>query len=148
MIRVLCHTYGVGVFEGVEFREETVSGVRVGVAHTDDRKALAWFERRPQFTVEWGDEPPQRPADTTPELVDLSTLTVPQLREYAAENGIELGDASKKADILAAIQAGTANPEEEDTEPTDADEPPAGVGEEEADPTEGAEPPVEGADAE
>lgn len=32
--------------------------------------------------------------------------TVPRLQEYAAVKEIDLGDATKKADILAAIQAG------------------------------------------
>ncbi|MGS2805336.1 hypothetical protein [Nocardia sp. MW-W600-9] len=32
--------------------------------------------------------------------------TVPRLQEYAAAKEIDLGDATKKADILAAIQAG------------------------------------------
>lgn len=34
----------------------------------------------------------------------LNTLTVPQLKELAAERGIDLGDATKKADIIAAIE--------------------------------------------
>ena len=36
---------------------------------------------------------------------DLEALTVPKLKAYAAEKQIDLGDASSKADILAAIKA-------------------------------------------
>lgn len=40
--------------------------------------------------------------------VDLSKMNVADLKAYAEANGIDLGDASKKADILAAIQAAEA----------------------------------------
>lgn len=42
------------------------------------------------------------------EEVDFSGMTVPELKEYAASNGIDLGDARKKADILEAIQNANA----------------------------------------
>lgn len=103
MARVTCHAYSTGVFEGVEFREETVDGVRVGVAHTDDAAALRWFGSRRQFTVEYGDEPPAPPVDAVMDAPALETLTVAQLREYATENGIDLGNHAKKAEIVAAI---------------------------------------------
>lgn len=105
MIRVICHTYPVAVFEGVEFREENVGGLKVGVAHVPraNRSALKWFDRRSQFTVEWGDAPPPPPPEVTTPTPDLAALTVAQLREYAAENGIDLGTATRKADILAAV---------------------------------------------
>lgn len=35
----------------------------------------------------------------------LDSMTVAKLKEYAETNGIELGDTTKKADILAAIKA-------------------------------------------
>lgn len=34
---------------------------------------------------------------------DLSGMTVAQLKQYAAEKGIDLGDASKKEEILAVL---------------------------------------------
>ncbi|MER2061406.1 MAG: Rho termination factor N-terminal domain-containing protein [Aerococcus urinaeequi] len=50
------------------------------------------------------------------ELVDdqadepLDKKTIPELRSYAAENGIDLGELTKKGDILDAIlKAGEAN---------------------------------------
>lgn len=38
------------------------------------------------------------------EGVNLKTMTVPDLRAYAETNGIDLGEATRKADILAAIE--------------------------------------------
>jgi hypothetical protein len=35
--------------------------------------------------------------------VDLSAFTVSELQQYAADNSIDLGDAKKRADIVAAI---------------------------------------------
>lgn len=35
---------------------------------------------------------------------DLSALTVEKLKELASARGVDLGDASKKADIIAAIE--------------------------------------------
>lgn len=37
--------------------------------------------------------------------VDLQSLTLPKLKAYAKGKGIDLGDASSKADVLDAIQA-------------------------------------------
>lgn len=34
----------------------------------------------------------------------LDSMTVPELKDFATENGIELGEATKKADIIAVIQ--------------------------------------------
>ena len=39
------------------------------------------------------------------ERVDFDGMKVAELKAYAEENGIELGEATKKADILAAIKA-------------------------------------------
>ncbi len=35
--------------------------------------------------------------------VNLSEMTVAQLKEYALENGVDIGKATKKADIIKAI---------------------------------------------
>ena len=39
---------------------------------------------------------------------DLDAMTVPKLREFAEENGIELGEATKKPEIRAKIDASLA----------------------------------------
>ncbi|WP_101466753.1 hypothetical protein [Nocardia fluminea] len=48
-------------------------------------------------------------ATQDPEAEPSDAWTVPRLQEYAAAKQIDLGDATKKADILAAIQAGREN---------------------------------------
>jgi len=51
------------------------------------------------------DEPDDKP-DDEPEADDgdLKKLTVDQLKGLAAERGVDLGDATKKADIIAALE--------------------------------------------
>lgn len=52
----------------------------------------------------------------------IESLSVPELREHAAANDIDLGDAKKKADILAAIAAHPtppADPPSDTTPPSD-----------------------------
>ncbi len=63
-----------------------------GVFETND-EALALKLKDLGHTVEGG-------ADARP----LDKLRMDELKSYAAERGIELGDASSKADILKAIQ--------------------------------------------
>ena len=63
-----------------------------GVGETSDEKAIGQLKRL-GYTVE--DESDEAP---------LAKLTVDELKAHAAEAGIDLGDASKKADIRAAIE--------------------------------------------
>lgn len=42
------------------------------------------------------------------QVVPLDELTVPELRSYAEQQGIDLGEARLKADIVAAIRAGAS----------------------------------------
>lgn len=46
------------------------------------------------------------PATNEP-VGDLSDLTVPELKSYAEESGVDLSGADKKADIVAAIKKET-----------------------------------------
>lgn len=45
------------------------------------------------------------------EAAELSFLTIEQLKAYAADNGISLGKATKKAEIIALIEAAEAGGE-------------------------------------
>ncbi|MDF2563685.1 MAG: hypothetical protein K0Q53_80 [Massilibacillus sp.] len=40
--------------------------------------------------------------------IDVDNMTVVQLKEYATTNGIDIGDATKKEDILAVIKTAEA----------------------------------------
>ncbi len=56
-------------------------------------------------------EDPGELADIDNTVSILDGMTVAQLKEYAANNGIDLGGATRKADILAAIEAAGAGKE-------------------------------------
>lgn len=47
----------------------------------------------------------QDPQDNKPGATEIGDLTVPQLREMAAARNIDLGDVTKKDDIIARIKA-------------------------------------------
>lgn len=56
----------------------------------------------------YGDEPEDEPKDSADEsgdIPDLSDMTVPQLKEKAAQMGIEVPNGAKKDDIRALIEA-------------------------------------------
>lgn len=44
---------------------------------------------------------------STPETKDVSKMNVPQLKKYAKEHGIDIGEATKKAEILPIIEKAT-----------------------------------------
>lgn len=76
-----------------------------GVGETDDENAISYFERH-------GYEVSGTPAPTpeAPEGEPSDKWTNDQLKAYAAEKEIDLGDASKKVDILAAIELAAEAP--------------------------------------
>lgn len=80
-----------GIVAGVHFAD--------GKAETDDESAIQYFERQ-GYGV---NRPAEKPDEQTP-AGNLSDLSVPKLRDYAKDKGIDLGEASRKADILAAIE--------------------------------------------
>ncbi|MFE2994269.1 hypothetical protein ACFXG4_04965 [Nocardia sp. NPDC059246] len=53
----------------------------------------------------WAAEPDPEPAQQVPDKEPDESWTLPQLREYAAGKHIDLGAATKKPDVLAAILA-------------------------------------------
>ncbi|MGW4119883.1 hypothetical protein [Nocardia sp. NPDC004711] len=53
----------------------------------------------------WAAEPDPEPAQQVPDQEPDESWTVPQLRQYAAGKHIDLGNATKKPDVLAAILA-------------------------------------------
>ena len=56
----------------------------------------------------WADAPVAPKAPVTPEGEPTADWKVDQLKAYAAERGIDLGEASKKADIVEVIAAAQA----------------------------------------
>ena len=58
--------------------------------------------------------------ETGEEGFNLDGMTVAQLKDFAKENGIDIGDATKKQDIVAAIMAAAEPDESEGLPPIDA----------------------------
>lgn len=61
------------------------------------------FQRRRR--VQAALEVAKKQQDETPEVKPIDKMTIAELKSYAEQNAIDLGDASKRADILAVIQA-------------------------------------------
>lgn len=76
-----------------------------------------------RFTAGWTREG-AKPSGSKPVVVQSATpdesWTVKNLTKFAGDNGIELGKASNKADILAAIAAGPAKPADSGNDWSDA----------------------------
>ena len=89
-----------GTIAGVEFVD--------GKGETDHEGALAYFARH-GYTVDLGE-----PVVVIPEGVPSEDWKVDQLLAYAEENSIDLGDAKKKADIVAVLTAPPATDGEGD----------------------------------
>ena len=49
-------------------------------------------------------EAPKQPEEENQEAPDLESMTIAQLKAYAEDKGIDLGEATKKAEILAVIK--------------------------------------------
>ncbi|WP_067198918.1 hypothetical protein [Microbacterium sp. XT11] len=64
---------------------------------------------------------PGSPAPAEQETVDISKLKVDELKAYAEEHGIDLGDAKKKADILTVIETATSSEEDANADADDAE---------------------------
>jgi hypothetical protein len=60
-------------------------------------------------------------ADVEPEPETLEPMTIAELRTLADERGIDLGDARRKADIIAAIELAEESPVEPTTLKEEAD---------------------------
>lgn len=99
--------------------------IKTGVGTYVDRKGLHQFglmgaevdvhvddlERFDRFNVGPAPEPEPEPAnsaDVFPEGAPEESWKVDELKAFADANGVDLGDATRKADILAALNAAQA----------------------------------------
>ena len=62
-------------------------------------------EVREGWVLDWYREHGYKVTEKEPVVKTIDDMTVQELKAYAEENGIDLGDASKKEDILAVIKA-------------------------------------------
>lgn len=95
-----------------------------GAGETDNPNLLAWFESK-GYEVQRAEEEQKD--------IPIEKMTVSQLKDYAKQNNIELGEATKKEDILQAIQQQGQNDEDnqqndqgDQGQPNGNDQPPAG----------------------
>lgn len=70
-----------------------------GIGECTDPHLISWFKAKGYEVVE--------------ENTELDEMTVKELKEYAETNEIDLGNATKKADILAKILETEEEPEKE-----------------------------------
>lgn len=77
------------------------------VVDLPDDVAEALVESAPkEFAYVMPDDAPVVPAETEAPAESLEEMTVAQLQQLAADNGIAVAKSAKKADIIAAINAG------------------------------------------
>lgn len=101
-------TYNKG--ECMVWTDETVRrALRDGITHGPDVLPDAWELVPDLYTEE--PEAPDLTEEASNTVSILDGMTVAQLKEYADNQGIALGGATKKADIRAAIEAAEAGKE-------------------------------------
>lgn len=112
--RLLCQRYNVNALDGGELsaglvaaRAGNLSPLRVAL---DARELYRWTDAIYE-ALDAQDEP-----TSEPQAEGIETRTIAELRQFAADNGIDLGDAKRKGDILAAIELAQEEPSPE--EPT------------------------------
>ena len=95
-----------------KLRRDGVTYRAGAVIDLPDTEAAALASGSPDLFEVVVDTVPQVP-DTPddPEDLNLDEMTIAQLKAFAKENGIDIGDASKKQDIIDAIVA-AAEPQE------------------------------------
>lgn len=104
-MRVRMTKHITGYRNGVEWPE--VGGV-IDVPDHEARDLIgngyaAVLDRDTQFVpVSLPDE--EVPAEPGPVVVDLQSMRVADLRQLAKDRGVDLGDATKKDDIIAALE--------------------------------------------
>ena len=113
--RLLCQRYNVNALDGGELSAGLVAA-RAGNlgplrAALDARELYRWTD-----AIYEALDAPEAVTETEPEAEGgLGTLTIAELRAFAEENAIDLGDAKRKGDIIAAIEL--AQETTEDTSP-------------------------------
>lgn len=89
--------YTIKVNNNSEFCGKGAGGVQFanGEARTDSARMAAWFREHSGYTV-------TEEGGATSKTIDA--MTVAELKAYAEANGIDLGEAKNKAEILAVIK--------------------------------------------
>lgn len=113
--RLLCQRYNVSGLDAGELSHSlaVARGGDLGPlrAALDARELYRWTD-----AIYEALDAPEAEAETEPEAEGgLGTLTIAELRVFAEENDIDLGDAKRKGDLIAAIELSQESSPEEPT---------------------------------
>ena len=76
-----------------------------GQAIINECPLVGWFREHEGYSVTEVEEVAEEEKEKTDPEDPLASMKVEELKAYAAEKGIDLGEATKKADIIAVIKA-------------------------------------------
>ena len=96
-------------YEGYTFG----AGAEIDIPETEAKKLIVANPEQFEYVPDTPEEAAEKAKILTAdgESFNLDGMTVAQLKEFAKENGIEIGEATKKQDIIDAIAA-AAEPQE------------------------------------
>lgn len=96
-------------YEGYTFGE----GAEIDIPEAEAKKLVAESPKQFEYVPDTPEEAAEKEKILTAdgESFNLDGMTVAQLKEFAKENGIDIGEATKKQDIIDAIAA-AAEPQE------------------------------------
>ena len=94
------------VRDGVTYKAGSVVDLPDDVAEALVESAPKEFAYAYAMPIPLPDDAPAVPAETEAPAESLEEMTVAQLQQLAADNGIAVAKSAKKADIIAAINAG------------------------------------------
>ena len=100
-------------YEGYTFGE----GAEIDIPEAEAKKLVAESPEQFEYVPDTPEEAAEKAKiivtdnETGEESFNLDGMTVAQLKEFAKENGIDIGEATKKQDIIDAIAA-AAEPQE------------------------------------
>lgn len=114
--RLLCQRYNVNALDGGELSTGLAQARNGNLGPLRAALDLREFYRWRDPIYEALDAEVAAEPNTEPEVEGIESLTIAELRAFAEENEIDLGDAKRKGDILAAIQL--AQEETSPEEPT------------------------------
>ena len=76
-----------------------------GQAIIDECPLVEWFREHEGYSVKEVQKPEESEDGESKEKDPFDSMKVEELKKLAAEKGIDLGEATKKADIIAIIKA-------------------------------------------
>ena len=100
-------------YEGYTFG----AGAEIDIPAAEAKKLVAESQEQFEYVPDTPEEAAEKAKiivtdnETSEESFNLDGMTVAQLKEFAKENGIDIGEATKKQDIIDAIVA-AAEPQE------------------------------------